>query len=152
GLGRLWVNDRVIARTPPHAGQADGHEPVPPVPEPPLPGMRAVGYGDREVFGEADIGADGRCRVILEVLVGGKQFRPEPGEMCVAVQPAPGEIFVLLQPAGAGLESPEGLSDVGWDRASGRIEAALVAFDDLNRRRAAASRNGYWEQRQARAR
>ncbi len=40
GLSRLWVHDQVIVRTRPHAGSSDGHDPVPAVPAPPLPGMR----------------------------------------------------------------------------------------------------------------
>lgn len=152
GLSRLWANGEVIARTPPHSGTSDGHEPVPPVPEPPEPGMRPVGYGDRETFGDVEIGADSRCRVILEAFVGGKKYRPEPGEMCVAVQTAKGQGFTLLQSDAGGGSGPTFLTDAVWDRMAAQTEAELVDFDDHNRRQAAASQDGFWEKRHVLAR
>jgi mono/diheme cytochrome c family protein len=94
------------------------------------------------------IGADGRCRIILEAMIGGRKLRPEPGEMCVAVQSVAGEPFVLVKSEAVG----DQLTDEAWDRVAGRTEAALVAFDDQNRRRAATSQDGFWDQRQQRAR
>ncbi len=89
--------------------------------------------------------------MILEAIVGGKKFRPEPGEMCVAVQPPAGKWFVLLQPE-ASPKSPAPLTDPVWERERTRVETALVDLDDRNRRRAAALQDGFWEQRHARAR
>lgn len=149
GLSRLWVNDKVVARTKPLSGSSDGHQPVPPVPEPPLPGLRRVGYGDQEVFGEAVIGADGRCRVILEAMVGGKQFRPEPGEMCVAVQSADGGSYLLLQSEEATLADPRDLTDAVWDVVAANAETALVQLDDTTRRSLAASQDAFWQKRHA---
>lgn len=144
GLSRLWVNGQLIVRTPPHAGATDGHDPVPPVPDPPVPGMRPVGYGDREARGEGVVPADGRCRVVLEVMVGGKKFRPEPGEMCVAVQLAPGQPHVLLQ-ASAAPSLP--LTDTGWEMLAQEAEKSLSALDDSQRRQRAATQDAYWQRR-----
>jgi hypothetical protein len=99
GLGRLWVDGAVVARTKPQKGGADGYDPVPPVPAPPLPGLRPAGYGDQEAFGEAVVGPGGRCRVVLETLVGSRKARPEPGELSAAVRSADGSTYLLLTPA-----------------------------------------------------
>lgn len=146
--GRLWVNGTVVARTKPHAASTDGHEPVPPVSEPPLGGMRPVGYGDQEVFGDAEIGPDGRCRVILEAMVGGKKLRPEPGEMCVAVLDAEGKMYGVLAAAGTGVA----LTDVGWEKLASENASALVVLDDEHRRAAARSQDAFWAKRHAAAR
>ncbi len=158
GLSRLWMNGVVVVRTKPHGGSSDGHEPVPPVPDPPAPGLRPVGYGDREVFGEALVPADGRCRIIFEAIVGGKKLRPEPGEMCVATQSLAAEAargdapepFVLIDPADTTTSQP--LTDAVWDAVSARAEATLATLDDTNRRDAAASQDAFWARRHKLAR
>ena len=86
GLSRLWVNGKVIARAKPLGSSPSGEEPMTPVAEPPLPGLRIAEHRQQEVQGDAEIGADGRCRVVLETLVGTKDLRTDPGEQCVAVQ------------------------------------------------------------------
>lgn len=40
GLARLWVNGSVIARSKPLSGSPNGEEPLTPVAQPPLPGLR----------------------------------------------------------------------------------------------------------------
>jgi hypothetical protein len=158
GLSRLWINGAVAVRTKPHGGSSDGHEPVPPLSEPPAPGMRPVGYGDREVVGEVELPADGQCRVIFEAIAGGKKLRPEPGEMCVAVQSlvadgARGEApepFVLLDVAESG--DLQLLTDAVWDVAAARAEGSLAKLDERNRRSAAASQDAFWANRHKLAR
>ena len=103
-LGRLWVNGELVVRTnaitrkPP-----DGEEPVTPVVEPPLPGLRPHGYKQQEVFGEVTVAAtsDGsarRCRVVFEVIVGGSGHRTESGEICIARLSDDGKTYELLSP------------------------------------------------------
>ncbi|MEA3208222.1 MAG: hypothetical protein QOE70_1279 [Chthoniobacter sp.] len=150
GLSRLWVNGAVIARTKPPSGDSGGYQPVQPVAKPPLPGMRPVSFGDQEVFGDAEIGADGLCRVILEAVVGGKKSRPEPGEMCVALLSTAGSEYVLLQPENGG--ASEALTEAGWTASSARNEAVLSELDDTNRHAAAASQDAFWEKRHGLAR
>jgi hypothetical protein len=144
GMGRLWVNGALIARTKAHNGTGDGHEPVKPIPAPPLPGLRPLSFGDEEGIGQAEIGADGRCRIVVEVLVGGKKFRPEPGEMCVAVKSADRKSFVLIQP---GTGDPEPLTDAMWQAVTARAETELAAMDDAARHSAAASQDAFWKTR-----
>lgn len=151
GLSRLWINGAVVVRTKPHSGSSDGHEPVAPLPEPPLPGLREAGYGDQEAFGVAEVPADGHCRVILEAIVGGKNLRPEPGEMLVAVQSADGKSFELLKPA-ENSSAPLALTDADVSRAASLIESSLTELDDLTRRSAAKSQSGFWDRRHSQAR
>ncbi len=133
GLGRLWVNGAVIARTKPPSGSADGYNPVTPVQSPPLPGLRPAGDEMREVFTDAVIGAGGKCRVVFETVSGGKDTRVEPGELTVAVRTADGESYELLQPSNASA-APVPLTDAAIEAARARIETALSAHDDANRR------------------
>lgn len=146
GLSRLWVNGEIIARTKAISGSSDGHNPVKPILPPPLPGLRSAGYEMQEVAGVANVSADGRCRVILEVLVGGKSHRPEPGELMVAVESPDGKTFHLLQPADSGL-SPVPLTNDGVERSLIHVEANLSAFDDNVRRTLAAGQNRFWNER-----
>jgi len=151
GLGRLWINGQVVARTKTLSGSTDGHQPVTPIPPPPVPGARIVGYEMQEVTGEAEIGSDGRCRVIVETIVGGKNFRPEPGELSIAVETPDGKSLGILQPAGS-LAAAVALNDGAIEPALARIETSLAALDADTRRAAAASQDKFWKSRHAAAR
>ena len=122
-----------------------------PVADPPLPGLRIAEHRQQEVGGEATVGADGKCRVVLEIVVGGKAFRTDPGETCVAVQTGDGASYTLLRPAGSD-SPPVALTDADVGAALVRLEATLAAFDDDNRRTAAASQEAFWTRRHAAAR
>jgi cytochrome c553 len=152
GLSRMWVNGEIVLRGKTHGTSSDGHEPVQPVPTPPLPGLRPVGFGDTEVVGEATIPADGKCRLILEMIVGGKKFRPEPGEMCVAILSADGKTYEILQPADAKDAKPSPLTDAGWDSAAAKADASLDALDDATRNSLASSQQEFWNKRHTIAR
>ena len=85
-LARLWVNGVRIAETKAADGSTpNGHDDVTPLAEPPLPGLRPKSYHLQEVFGTAQLGG-GTCRVVVEVVVGGKNQRTETGELCVAME------------------------------------------------------------------
>ncbi len=148
GLSRLSVNGEVIASTKALKGSSDGHNPVPPLPQPPIAGMRPVAYGMQEAFGTATVGEDGRCTVLFEAMIGGKKFRAADGEMCVAVQATGDATFTLLHPEGPATP----LTDVGWTTAAARAEASLAALDDTNRHTAAATQDTFWEKRHDAAR
>jgi len=121
------------------------------LPVPPLPGLRGRGFGDQEAIGEVEIPAEGRCRIILEAIVGGKGLRPEPGEMLVAVQSPDGKTFHLLQPAES-RAATYSLTDVDFVSAQASTEASLTEFDDRTRRKAASSQAAFWDRRHALAR
>ena len=145
-LGRLWVNGAVVARTqgltksPP-----DGEEPMTPVTQPPLPGVRPAAYWQQEVFGEAEVPADGRCRIVLETVVGGPRLRAETSELCAAVQTSDGRGFHVLQPTG--MTAPLLLTDAAIEPELARIERELIRHDDTARRAAAASQADFWRAR-----
>jgi len=150
-LGRLWINGKVVARTKAITGRPpDGEEPVTPVTEPPLPGMRVHGYHQQEVFGEATIepGVTGKSRVVLEIVVGGKGHRTETGEVCVAMLSADGKSYELLAPSSTRIP----LTDVAIEPKLSAIEEALAELDDQRRNRAAASQNDFWQGRHELAR
>lgn len=174
GLSRLWVNGDVIARSQPMPGSPNGEEPLTPVASPPRPGLRRAEHRQQEICGTATIGEDGHCLVVLEVLVGGKAFRTDPGEVCVAVQTDDGKSYVLLPAADTGdrgpprpvkennrslLKSVTGdgsrpmfLTDADVTALLSRQEASLAAFDDQTRRGAAASQDAFWKMRHSVAR
>lgn len=145
-LGRLWVNGVQVAitgklpKSPP-----DGEEPVEPLPDPPLPGARARGYGQMESFGEGVVPESGRCRIVLETLVGGPKLRAELGELCLAVQAADNASYRVV--SAQGVEHQIALTDSSVDPVLRRLSAELEAFDTNNRRSAAASQDGFWKSR-----
>ncbi len=143
---RLWIDGQIVARTEPITKRPpDGEEPVTPVAEPPLDGMRVHGYRQQEVFGEATIAtnATGKSRVVLEVVVGGKGHRTETGEVCVAMLSSDGKSYELLSPGATRLP----LTDAAVEPVLVSIEKSLAQLDDQRRRDAAASQNGFWQQR-----
>lgn len=146
GLSRLWVNGEIVVRTPMAKPASDGHEPVQPVPTPPLPGLRPVGFGDQEAVGEATIPADGKCRIILETIVGGKKYRAEPGEMCVAVLSPTTGSYAVIRATDEPLKT-HALTDAGWEKAVAEAETSLARLDEQTRHKDAASEDAFWEKR-----
>ncbi len=151
GLTRLWLDGKVVARTAPLQGSPSGEEPITPVAEPPLPGLRPAGHRVQEVIADVEVGANGLYRVVLEAMAGGREFRVETGELCVAVRTMDGQSFSILQPKGAS-HAPQALTDSVVDAALARIEISLSAYDDQARRTASASRELFWRRRHQAAR
>jgi len=146
-LGRLWIDGQLVARTKAITKQPpNGEEPVTPVGKPPLPGLRLAGYHQQEVLGEVTVAEGKTSRVVLELVVGGKNLRPETGELLVAIETADGESFSILRPGG---REPLPLTDEAVEPVLAGIEESLAEFDDINRRTASASRNQFWQQRHA---
>ncbi len=150
-LSRLWVDGQIIARTKPITGSPSGEELITPVAESPRKGLRHARHRQQEVVGEAVIGPSGTCRVVLEVIVGGKKFRVETGELCVGVATSDNTSIDLLQPFTAS-QPPQPITDTYIESKLEAIEATLKAKDDLARRKAAGSQDDYWNQRHELAR
>ncbi len=143
GLGRLWVDGVLVATTEPVVLKSpDGEQSITPVTQPPLPGLRAHGYHQQEVFGEGTVKTT--SRVVLELVVGGKGQRIETGEVGVAVQSADGLSYEILHPAN--VESLP-LTDTAVELALANIETSLARLDDETRRHAASTQDAFWEQR-----
>jgi len=143
-LSRLWINGSLIARGTPIPGGQDGFEPITPPAAPPKPGLRIAEHRQQEIFGNAVVGADGKCRVILETLVGGKKLRTDPGETCIAVETEDGTSFVLLEPTGKQFFP---LTDEVVLAQLAAQSEKLQAFDDQRRRQAAHSEEVFWSKR-----
>jgi cytochrome c553 len=145
-LARLWVDGIMIAETKPADGSTpNGHESVTPLAEPPHPGLRIEDYHHQEVFGTVQFAQrSGSSRVVLEVIVGGKNQRTETGEVCVAIETEDGKSFSVLR-AGGGPGLP--LTDAAVEPVLARLETVLSDFDDSHRRAAARSRDAFWEMR-----
>jgi mono/diheme cytochrome c family protein len=153
-LGRLWIDGQLVARTESISQRPrDGEDAVLPVTEPPLPGARPHGYRQQEVVGEANIAPTEnnktrRCRVVLELVVGGNGHRTETGEVCVAMLAADGKSYEIL---GANSQRLP-LTDAAAEPALARIEAELRNVDDTRRRQAAATQDAFWSKRHQLAR
>lgn len=151
GLGRLWVDGQLVARTKSIGDSPSGEEPITPVAEPPLPGLRRAEHRQQEAFGEIKIERDGVYRVVVETLAGGKKFRAEPGELVVARAASEGNSFLVLQPVG-GDAAPLELTDQAILAALQRVHRTMSGFDDQTRRTAASSQDDFWKSRHLRAR
>lgn len=148
GLARLWVDGKLIAETKPAVGNGEnGFDPLTPLAEPPHPGVRVKGYKQQEVFGSVTLPPQkNSSRVVLELIVGGKNMRTDTGEICVALESAGREAFSILRAAGR----PELiLTDAQVEPTLVEIESSLARLDDLNRREAAKSRDAFWQKRHA---
>ena len=158
GLTRLWFDGALVATTKAHRGVSGGHEPMTPIATPPHPGLRPVPFGLQEIYGEITVPSgtgvppvSPKIRVVVESLLGGKAYRPDPGELTVAVETADGRSFSLLQAAGARSE-PVPLTDPAVAATLAAAEQSLTALDHQTRLAAAASQDAFWKNRHALAR
>ena len=150
GMSRLWIDGELVARTDPVIHKSpDGEQPITPLAVPPLPDVRPHGYRQQEVFADVSISAKqpdagNRCRVVWEVIVGGKNQRTEPGEACVAVQMEGRPSYDVITPAGA---DPLALTNLAIEGFLAQMEAMLISLDDQSRRQAASSQDEFWQRR-----
>lgn len=146
GLSRLWVEGEIVARAEAMKTSPNGEEPITPVTPAPLPGHRRAEHRQQEIRCEVTVTKTGPTRIILETLVGGTRFHPDPGEGCLAVLAADGTACHLLQSHQAAT-SPIPLTDSAVLPALSRQAEALSHLDDAHRRHAAASQDSYWSRR-----
>ena len=144
GLSRLWINGTLVARGKPIRPGQDGFEPMTPPATPPFPGLRIAEHRQQEVFGNYEAAKTGKYRVVLETLVGGKNFRTDPGETCIAVETSDRTSFRLLA-SRSNASVP--LTDEAVHALLSKQSQTLQTFDDGRRRVAAASQDGFWNQR-----
>lgn len=145
GLSRLWVGDEVIAETPPHLRNANAHHEVDPVTQAD-PWLRPLHAGHRERIFEHR-SAEGRTHVTLQTMVGGQGLRHEVGEVLVAVRTEGDPEWRLL---GHGDFVP--VTDDGWQTYAAAQRAIVDTVDRVERRRAAAEDDPYWDRRHEAAR
>jgi hypothetical protein len=144
GLSRLWIDGKIVAQGKPMKASQDGFEPMTPPAKPPKPGLRIAKYHQQEIAGEYLVGPNGTCRVVLETLVGGKDFRVDPGELCVAVETTDGQSYVLLQPGG---KQKHHLTDETVVSLLALQTRELQHLNDQRRRTAEKSMDTFWDKR-----
>ena len=152
GGARLWIDGKLICKTPFHAKETGGHEAVKPVPNLPAINARPVGYGDHEVLVRF-LGTGKKHQIVYETLVGGKKFRHDTGDSCVAIKYEGESQFKIVgsdfNEANGGAANIEKilLVDKDWERATAKLELNLVNLDDQARRFAASNQDAYWAKR-----
>ncbi|MEX2358823.1 MAG: DUF1553 domain-containing protein [Pirellulaceae bacterium] len=159
GLSRLWIDGEKVATTKADTVRYNGgRNPIHPPAQPPLPGVRPRQGNMQEVFAEFQVPSTDktqeadqkhRCRVVLEVVVGGRGVRTESGEVCVAIETSDGQSYDILRPAGQDRLS---LTQEVAQSTLTRIEQDLRDLDATTRRQAAASEDPFWDNRHTRAR
>lgn len=152
GLTRLWFDNQVVARCNPLTGSPSGEEPITPVLQPLVEGMRIAEHRQQEVVCDIDILDDQPHRICWETIVGGKEFRCDPGEACVAIQFEGSDIFRVISHNGRSPHDWLSLTDQQTVPALVELERELRAFDDQRRRKANATQRDYWDQRHELAR
>ncbi|MFO0066548.1 MAG: DUF1553 domain-containing protein [Pirellulaceae bacterium] len=148
GLSRLWVDGQLVAQCGPLTGSPSGEEPITPLPKAIAPGVRMPSYRQQEATGQLQRLEAGKVRVVLETMVGGKSFRPEPGELLVALQTAGSDAFQLLTPTEISIP----LTDAGIEPLLASERSAWNSWDDDQRHTLSASQDHYWQQRHQSAR
>ncbi|MFN3152538.1 DUF1553 domain-containing protein [Bremerella sp.] len=147
-MSRVWVDGKLIAKTVPLSGSPDGEEPITPVSEPPAAGHRPKWHRCQEVKETVSIEKPGPVRIVVEAVAGGKRFRPEPGELTLAISTDGEETFSVLRPVNlAGDLLP--LTDSAVEAELARITDSIKRLNDQNRHVAAAIHDKRWEQRHA---
>ena len=152
GGARLWIDGKLICKTPYHVKEAGGHDAVKPVPNLPAPHARPVGYGDHEVLVRFS-GTGKKHQIVFETLIGGKKFRHDTGDSCLAIKCEGDMQFKIVESdineanGGAGKFEKTLLVDNDWERASSKLEMNLVILDDHARRSAASNQDAYWAKR-----
>ena len=143
---RLFVDGERIATTKFNNGNTSGHGEVPPIPTRLPEGLRylRLGHDEQYVVWESD----GKPHLFLhEIYVGGKNRKPDLGELSVSVLDAQDNHFRLLAPA-ANIAH----SDAGWNEYAKHLEEQLDNLDRLNRHLAAGKQDEYWQKRHEQAR
>ena len=110
GLSRLWIDETVVVRTPPHLSKTDGHgEVTDERPSDPWLRPRRPGHHE-EVFAHSNKDS-GYVRLTLQTMIGGDDLRPEIGELLLAFRHDENEPWRVLS-----LDAPFELTDHLWRR------------------------------------
>ena len=151
-LGRLWVNGQQVTDTTVNKRRRINLEPIVPIPKPSVPDARVTPFAQQDAVGtftieatDTDTSGTSTARVVLELMVGGKQQRTETGEVCVAIASMNQPWFDVLRPANQPVLP---LTNAQVIPALQAIETQLTEFDDDRRRNQyASSQDSYWQDR-----
>ena len=142
---RLYLDGVQIAETPFHSISASGHDKVRELDASLAPHIRPLQRGDSQRV--CEIVGDGQPHAFrFEMIVGGRDRRPEFGETSVSIGPPDGD-FQLLSPA---IQVP--LTDAGWLRFAADQRRELAEMNAQRRREASVAESQYWDRRHELAR
>ena len=145
GFSRLVVDDQELAATPKQRNRSGAHHVVDPLPKVSVAGMRPHFMNDHESV--VDFHSEGGTHeVLLELMVGGPNYRLEVGETCAAIA-VKGEMFHVLSPS---VSYP--LTDQGWENLAKTQQVSMQAFNTERRRQAGHGQTDYWNMRHQYAR
>lgn len=151
---RLFIGEHLVAETKVMRRNADGHEPVPALVELLKEDMHAVPAGHQEKVVTVEL-EFGEHLVRLEAMVGGKDLRPELGELCVALagpyaggDVTQGNDFAVL---GVDAASRLSMTELAWRNHRSTFRNWLTQTN-AQLRQAADTQREYWANRQAVAR
>ena len=150
---RFLIDDRQVAATEFKIKFNDGHNEVPELTRV-IPNLRMLAPGHAEQI--VSFRASGKPhRFVVEAIVGGKQKRPETGELCLCVRDlgATEDRYVMMGAAHRGetdiLEMP--LTDLAWDRFVQSETRRVLKLNRRERKQADANQT-YWSMRHEQAR
>lgn len=145
GLSRVWIGGELVAETPKHLGNTNGHGEVEPYTESD-PWLRPLRPGHREeIVTHSTTG--GSTVVALQSMIGGKGYRYEAGEITLAHRTNDSQAWQLLS-----LDRVISLTDEDWAEYEREHQAAIQRVDDRQRRASAAAEDAVWLQRHQQAR
>ena len=145
---RLYVDGELIGETDFHGIPSSGHGQVTPLDTSLGEMFRPVPRGCTQTVIEWE--SDGKPHVFrFEMIVGGRNHRPEMGETCVAVSTDDDTEYELLAP---GPDKRFGLTDQRWEEFLLAERTALRTLNLERRIAAAADELAYWKQRHDSAR
>lgn len=146
GGARVYVDGKLVAQGSFFSVNGGAHGKVRKVDDSLAPNIRLLQPGDNEKV--VPFTSPGKThRIVLESIVGGKNRRPEIGELSVCLA-KPGEDFYALSPAGDTIP----LTDQGWKAFEKRHYQELAELNQQRRREAQAIEAPYWQQRHELAR
>ncbi|MCE2814834.1 MAG: DUF1553 domain-containing protein [Planctomycetaceae bacterium] len=149
GTSRLWCNGTLVARSKTLTGSPSGEEPMTPVTSGPFPQTRVAEHRQQQVQADIDVPADGKVRIVLETIVGGKGFRTDPGETCVGWIDKQSQLLKLVSSGAGSAWIP--YDDLNIVPALDRVEKQMQQADRELRRKLASSQDSFWEKRHAMA-
>jgi len=140
GMSRLLIDGEEILNTPAQKNYSSAHHKVRELPAIALAGMRPHAMSDNERV--VSFHSDGEPhRVRYDIIVGGRGYRLEFGETCVAIA-SPGDMFHLLA---SDVHIP--LTDDGWAQFTEEQSTALKDLDRETRQQQNQEHADYWAMR-----
>lgn len=141
---RLLIDGSCVTTTEFKLKYRDGHNVVPELSQL-SPDIRTLAPGHGEELQTIESSGE-KIRLAVEVIVGGKNLRPETGELSLSIRTAGSQAPFMLMG-----EQAIPLTDVGWEQFVA-AERSRVLVENTSRRRAADHTRGYWSDRHERGR